>query len=210
MRASAVVTFLLVDVLLVLTPGPDWAYVIAVGLGERTLVPAVAGLVAGYALLTVLVAAGLGVLITTTHGALTAVTLVGGTYLIWLGAQIAVRRGTNAIGSAGPAPTPVSTVGVAARGAGTSGLNPKGLLLFVAVLPQFVDRGGSWPVGAQIAVLGATHMANCAVGYLALGSVARNVLAARPSAARALTRAAGVVMVVLGMLLLVGRVFSFG
>src|SRR6185437_15691053 len=51
-------TFLVVDALLVLTPGPDWAYVIAVGLGERTLVPAVAGLVAGYGALTIHVAGG--------------------------------------------------------------------------------------------------------------------------------------------------------
>src|SRR6185437_9089586 len=151
-------TFLVVDALLVLTPGPDWAYVIAVGAGERTLVPAVAGLVAGYALLTALVAAGLGVLITATPGALTAVTLVGGTHLVWLGVLVASRAAPD--GAGGTAARPSTPIGVAVRGAGTSGLNPKGLLLFVAVLPQFVDRGGSWPVAAQITLLGATHMAN--------------------------------------------------
>ena len=60
-------------------------------------------------------------------------------------------------------------LGVVARGAATSGLNPKALLLFVAVLPQFVDRHGGVPVAAQIAVLGAIHTANCAVAYLGLG-----------------------------------------
>ena len=201
-------TFLVVDALLVLTPGPDWAYVIAVGLGERTLVPAVAGLVAGYGALTILVAAGLGVLITTTPGALTAVTLVGGTYLLWLGVTLVSRRATDT--GQPPLPPPSSGVGVAARGAGTSGLNPKGLLLFVAVLPQFVDRGGSWPIPMQITLLGATHMANCAVGYLALGSLARGVFGARPTVAQTIARTAGAVMIVLGALLLAGRALSFG
>ena len=60
----------------------------------------------------------------------------------------------------------------AARGAGVSGLNPKALLLFVAVLPQFVDRHSGVPVAAQIAVLGAIHTANCAVAYLGPGTLA--------------------------------------
>lgn len=208
MRASVVATFLVVDALLVLTPGPDWAYVIAVGLDDGTLLPAVAGLVAGYGLLTVFVAAGLGVLITTSPGALTAVTLIGGTYLVWLGVAVLSRTAPAALRAT--APEPRSPVGVAARGAGTSGLNPKGLLLFVAVLPQFVDRGGTWPVAMQIAVLGAVHMTNCAVGYLALGSLARSVLGRRPSVAGALTRAAGGAMMILGVLLLAGRAFNVG
>lgn len=206
MRASAVITFLAVDALLVLTPGPDWAYVIAVGLGDRALIPAVAGLVAGYALLTALVAAGLGVLITTMPGALTTVTLVGGTYLLWLGALLALR--THAGAADATAPRPSSAAAVALRGLGTSGLNPKGLLLFVAVLPQFVDRRGSWPAALQIVILGAAHMTNCAVGYVSLGSLARNVLGARPAIIHALTRAAGGVMIVLGTLLLAERALS--
>jgi threonine/homoserine/homoserine lactone efflux protein len=90
----------------------------------------------------------------------------------------------------------------------TSGLNPKGLLLFVAVLPQFVDRLGGMPVAAQLGVLGAIHMANCAIVYLAVGTLARNALAARPTAAHALARAAGVAMIVLGMLLVLERAFA--
>src|SRR6185437_5122235 len=95
MKPSLVVTFATIDVLLVLTPGPDWAYVVAVGLREQMVLPAVAGLVAGYATLTGLVAAGLAVLITTSPGALTAVTLLGGAYLIWLGASVLSRPGED-------------------------------------------------------------------------------------------------------------------
>jgi threonine/homoserine/homoserine lactone efflux protein len=203
MRASAVVSFVAVDALLVLTPGPDWAYVIAVGMRDGLLVPAVAGLVAGYAGLTVLVAGGLGALITTTPGALTAVTLIGGAYLVWLGAGVLRRRATRRPDAS--AHGTMSSVAVAVRGAGTSGLNPKGLLLFVAVLPQFVDRAGRWPVAIQLLVLGAVHMTNCSLGYLTLGSLARTVLGARPAALGAFTRVAGGAMVILGALLLVER-----
>jgi threonine/homoserine/homoserine lactone efflux protein len=210
MKASLVATFLTIDVLLVLTPGPDWAYVLAVGLRDRMVLPAVAGLAAGYAGLTVLVAAGLAVVITTRPGALTAVTLIGGAYLIWLGVSVLSRRTGARPAEALPAGRPPraranSPTRVAARGAATSGLNPKGLLLFVAVLPQFVDRRGALPIPTQIGVLGAIHVVNCAVAYLALGTLARNLFAASPTAAHAVTRAAGTAMIGLGVLLLLER-----
>jgi threonine/homoserine/homoserine lactone efflux protein len=205
MTVGSVVTFMTIDVLLVLTPGPDWAYVVAVGLRDRLVVPAVAGLVAGYAALTALIAAGLAVLITTRPGALTAVTFVGGAYLTWLGASVLSHTSDTDAPTPEVQPRAASPVAVVARGAATSGLNPKGLLLFVAVLPQFVDRHGGLPVAAQLGVLGAIHMFNCAVVYLSVGTLARNVLGARPTAADALTRAAGAAMIVLGLLLVLER-----
>ena len=202
MRSGAVAAFLTIDVVLVLTPGPDWAYVIAVGLRDRIVLPAVAGIVAGYMVLTIAVAAGLAVLIVTSPGALTAVTLVGAAYLIWLGVSVVSRLSESGPGAPG-------VLGVVARGAATSGLNPKALLLFVAVLPQFVDRHGGVPVAAQIAVLGAIHTANCAVAYLGLGTLARNALVRRPSAAYAVTAVSGVAMIVLGGLLVVERALGW-
>jgi threonine/homoserine/homoserine lactone efflux protein len=208
MKPSLVATFMTIDVLLVLTPGPDWAYVVAVGSRERTVLPAVGGLVAGYAALTVVVAAGLALLITTSPTLLTVVTLIGGAYLIWLGASILSRPAETGDDNQPHAVQPTSTLRVAARGAATSGFNPKGLLLFVAVLPQFVDRGGGLPVPVQIGALGAIHAGNCAVAYLGLGTLARNVLAARPAAAGKVTRGAGAAMIVLGALLLLERILT--
>jgi threonine/homoserine/homoserine lactone efflux protein len=203
MKTASVTAFMTIDVLLVLTPGPDWAYVVAVGLRDGVVLPAVAGLVAGYAVLTALVAGGVAVLIATSPAALTAMTLAGGAYLIWLGAA-AVSRRTEAEALPQARPTH-SKILVAARGAATSGLNPKGLLLFVAVLPQFVDRHHGLPVAIQIGVLGAIHAGNCAVGYVGVGSLARNLLASRPTAAYTATRAAGAAMIILGALLLLER-----
>jgi threonine/homoserine/homoserine lactone efflux protein len=198
----------MIDVLLVLTPGPDWAYVVAVGLRDRMVVPAVAGLVAGYAALTALVAAGLAVVIASQPAALTAVTLVGAAYLIWLGTSVLSHPQPANPDAPESQTRPASAVHVAARGVATSGLNPKGLLLFVAVLPQFVDRLGGIPVAAQLGVLGAIHMVNCAIVYLSIGALARNALAARPTAAHTLTRAAGAAMILLGVLLVLERALA--
>jgi len=90
-------------------------------------------------------------------------------------------------------------------GVGVSGLNPKGLLIFLALLPQFTSPHGSWPVAGQIGLLGLAFMATCAAFYLALGSVARSVLNARPGPARAVSRLSGAGMVLVGTLLLVDR-----
>lgn len=91
------------------------------------------------------------------------------------------------------------------RGMGVSALNPKGLLLFLALLPQFTSPRWSWPLAAQLAFLGLVFMLTCAVFYLSLGSAARKILRARPAAARAVTRFSGAAMVVIGALLLADR-----
>jgi threonine/homoserine/homoserine lactone efflux protein len=95
-----------------------------------------------------------------------------------------------------------------AKGAGISGLNPKALLLFVALLPQFASHGTAWPFAAQIALLGLVHTANCAAVYTGVGTAARRVLRARPAIARAVTRCSGIAMIVIGLLLLADRLLG--
>jgi len=85
---------------------------------------------------------------------------------------------------------------------GVSALNPKGLLVFLALLPQFTSPRWSWPLAAQLGLLGLVFVVSCAAFYLVLGSAARRVLAARPAAARAVTRFSGAAMAVIGGLLL--------
>ncbi|MET8830572.1 LysE family translocator [Streptomyces sp. NPDC004610] len=238
MDSGTLLAFLAVDLLLVCVPGADWAYAISAGLRDRSPLPAVTGLVAGYALHTALAVAGLAVLVAGSPTALTALTVVGAVYLVWLGWGVVRRPGTA---SEGPVPVPVAgapsrgpvqvagassggsvpvegapsggSVPVASsrrrvflRGATISGLNPKGLLLYLSVLPQFLTTttggAGGWPVPAQTAVLGALHMACCAAVYLTVGLTARAVLGARPTAARAVTRTSGAAMLGIGAVLL--------
>ncbi|MFD5063052.1 MULTISPECIES: LysE family translocator [unclassified Streptomyces] len=183
-------------------PGADWAYAISAGLRDRSVFPAVAGLLAGYAGYTLLAVAGLVVIVASSATVLTALTVAGAAYLMWLGWGV-LRRPT-VLGASTEAMAS-SRGQIMLRGAGISGLNPKALLLYFSLFPQFIDPAGGWPVAAPTGLLGTLHMTACAVVYLAVGVLARSVLKARPSAARAVTRVSGAMMIVIGGFLLVER-----
>jgi threonine/homoserine/homoserine lactone efflux protein len=198
MAVGSVAAFWLVSFMLVLVPGADWAYAIAAGMSDRTVLPAVSGLLAGYVALTVVVAAGLATIVAGSPVILTVLTAVGALYLLWLGIST-LRHPPTPRADTGQAPG--SWVRRAAKGAGISGLNPKALLLFVALLPQFIVRGAAWPFAVQIALLGLVHIANCGAVYMGVGATARRVLRSRPSAARAVSRTSGAAMILISALL---------
>ncbi len=202
MAASSIVAFWAVALLLIIVPGADWAFILSSGLRGRTVLPAVSGIVLGYAGITLVVAAGVGALVARSPAFLTGLTIAGGLYLMWHGAR--TLAGPSAPGDHAGAPAGASR-GTLARGIGVSALNPKGLLVFLALLPQFTDPRGSWPPAAQLGTLGLVFVASCAVFYLCLGSFARRILGSRPAAARAITRFSGAAMIVIGALLLADR-----
>ncbi|MFZ2526240.1 MAG: LysE family translocator [Rhodococcus sp. (in: high G+C Gram-positive bacteria)] len=200
---GAVVAFWAVSFLFVLTPGADWAYAITAGLRHRAVLPAVGGMLSGHLLMTAIVAAGVAALVAGTPTLMTVLTIAGAVYLLWLGAVMLTRPASPV--QAAESGSSQSWVRQAVTGLGVSGLNPKVLLLFVALLPQFTDSAGSWPVAMQIVVLGVVHTVSCAVVYTGVGTGARVVLRARPTAARAVTTVSGVAMIVLGSVLLLER-----
>ena len=199
MAAGAVLAFWGVALVLIAVPGADWAFTISAGLRGHSVLPAVGGLVAGYVVMTVIVAAGVGAVVAGSPRALTVVTLAGGAYLVWHGVTTLLRP---------PTPHLVETAsgwGAFARGVGVSGLNPKGLLIFLALLPQFTDPRASWPVAGQLGVLGLTFALTCGAFYAALGTVARTLLQAHPGLASAVTRLSGAAMALIGATLLLSR-----
>jgi threonine/homoserine/homoserine lactone efflux protein len=206
MALGSVAAFWVTAALLIAVPGADWAFIVSAALRGRVVLPAVGGLVLGYASITAVVAIGVGALVAGSPALLTGLSVVGGLYLIWLGGTTSARP------SAPPTAADDRAVGTGwstfGKGVGVSGLNPKGLLIFFALLPQFTDPEGGWPVAGQLGALGLIFTLNCAVFYLALGSCARLVLNARPSAARAVGRVSGVAMVVVGTLLIAERVLG--
>ena len=204
MELSAVLGFALVAVALIAVPGPDWAYVLASGARDHVVAPAVSGILLGYVLITAVVVVGVGPLATTLPAALLVLTVVGAGYLVYLG--ICTLRRPAGVGSACPAAsqgrTPLRYV---ARGVGVSALNPKGLLLFLSILPQCERPEAAWPLPAQLATLGAVFIVICAAFYLPLGHAADRVLGARPGVARAVSKVAGCAMIVVGLGLLAER-----
>lgn len=229
MDPQALVGFLIVAVTLTCTPGPDWAYAIAAGLGRRSFVPAVAGLCSGYILHTILLAAGIAALMAAIPSLLLWLTVAGALYLLWLGFKTTRSwRGAGfvTVGPNGELPmhdagSPASAAGGTAastperdgsawgpflQGFGTSSINPKGLLLFVALTPQFIRTDAVFSVPLQSAVLGLSFVASTAVIYSLVAAGSRKLLRSRPTAAKAVTLSSGIIMCALGGILLVEQI----
>jgi threonine/homoserine/homoserine lactone efflux protein len=198
MAASSIIAFWTVAAVLIVAPGADWAFTLGAILRGNAVAAAVGGLVTGYAIMTATVAAGVGAVVAGSSAALTAITFVGGAYLVWLGIGTLRRPKSPVVEVGAPNRTNRDTY---LEGIGVSGLNPKGLLILVALLPQFTNPQSSWPLAAQMVALGLTFTLTCAVFYTLLGSFATAVLLARPAAARIVSRLSGIGMVATGTLL---------
>ncbi|KRE78933.1 LysE family translocator [Arthrobacter sp. Soil762] len=194
--------FVLVAVALACTPGVDWAYSITAGLRQRSFVPAVAGLCGGYILHTLLMVAGLAALLTGLPGVLGWLTVAGAGYLLWLGiSTLRSWRGAS-FSTADAVGKPANQLRTFFQGMGTSGINPKGLLFYVALVPQFVSPEASLPVPVQSGLLGLTFVLLAGAVYTCVALLARKLLQSRPGAARTVTLASGIIMVALGVGLL--------
>lgn len=202
MNPQLFIAFVIVAVTLACTPGVDWAYSIAAGLRQRSFLPAVAGLCSGYVLHTALLVAGLAALLTGVPGLLGWLTIAGAAYLLWLGVStIRSWRGASfsADDAVGQSRNQLRTF---LQGMGTSGINPKGLLFFLALVPQFVSPEASLPVPVQSGVLGLTFVLFVGIIYTAVALTSRKLLQSRPAAARVVTLGSGIIMVGLGAVLL--------
>lgn len=199
-------TFWSISLLLTCTPGADWAYVLSSTIKHKSPLPSVAGLVLGYLGLVIVVAIGAAALIEGIPGALETLTIVGALYLIWVGISI-FRNPPRAQTSDDAVPTSARKQLI--TGAGVSFLNPKALLTYLVLLPQFTTLDGSWPMILQLSILGLLHTLNCGGIYLVIGYSARKVLTARPGASKAIGLFSGGVMVIIGLLLLGEQVMKW-
>jgi len=152
--------FLVMETALSLSPGPAVFYVVSQGArgGLRRTLPAVAGIISANAIYFTLSATSLGAIIAASARFFTIAKWVGAAYLIYLG--IKALRSAAASHAVSLSETPAAEAGDRRRvylGALTLQLaNPKALLFFLALLPQFIDPGR--PVVPQMFILAATSM----------------------------------------------------
>lgn len=206
MSLSVMAGFWAVSLLLVITPGADWAYAISAGLrGRGAVIPAVAGMMSAHLGATVLVAAGMGSLVVGTPGALSVVTLAGAVYLAWMGFNM-LRHPSAPKDAEGQ--LSASPLQWALKGACLAGLNPKLFLFFLALLPQFTRLSEPWSVPAQIMCLGLLHIFGCSLVYLAVGFGAQRLLSSRPAAARRVSQMSGGIMMVIACVLAYKRIVA--
>ncbi|MEU8248711.1 hypothetical protein [Nonomuraea sp. NPDC048916] len=79
----------------------------------------------------------------------------------------------------------------------TALLNPKGVLLYLSLMPQFIDAGGGVPIGLQLTVLGVLHVLGCGAiyGLITLAAArAGHAPTTTPKAARRMTAVSGAVL----------------
>lgn len=197
MSSNLLLAFWALSISLVIVPGADWAYAISAGLKKNAIAPAVSGMLLGYTLITGVVAAGVGVLIASIPALMAILTLLGAAYLLWLGASTVAQPSVPSEGVEQES----STVGWIGRGFTVSGMNPKALLLFLALLPQFTSHVGNWSIPLQIAALGTVHMVNCAIVYTFVGLGSKLVLRTRPQLAKRVSQLSGCAMITVGLCL---------
>ena len=143
-----VLAFTLASVVLIIVPGPGVLFIVgrALSHGRRTAMATALGHATGNYVVAALVAVGLGAILQRSAQVFQVVKLAGALYLVWLGIQAIRRR--KALASAFAGVTEARGDRRAAREGFLVGVtNPKALILFGAVLPQFVDRAaGHVPV----------------------------------------------------------------
>ncbi|CNI44188.1 putative LysE type translocator [Yersinia massiliensis] len=200
MSVSMFAAFWAVSVLFVITPGADWAYAISAGIRGRRVMPAVAGMLGGHLIATLIVATGIGSIIAGTPGVLSVLTVAGAGYLLWLGIGMLSHPSAPVVDQGEDAG---SSMKWALKGFCISGLNPKVFLLFLALLPQFTDVHAAWPLPMQMTALGLVHVVSCAVVYLLVGYGSGTMLRTRPRAAQNVSQISGGLMIIIALLLLV-------
>jgi len=146
--------FLLVCFIAVLIPGPTATLIIANSLahGTRAGLLNVAGTQLGLAVMIGIVAIGLASVIEILGTWFDWIRLAGAAYLIWIGWKMV--RSAGAVDASGRAPTPRG--GFFLQGFLVALSNPKMLLYFGALIPQFIDPAGDYL--SQILLLGLTSM----------------------------------------------------
>ncbi len=204
---SLLAGYLLACLILVVTPGPDMAFVLGQALsgGARRGWAATAGVYAGVGVHILLAALGVAALVAANPALFTALRIAGAIYLLWLGAQ-AIRAALRCPGADSADPPPGISLSAAFRqGFVTNLLNPKVGLFFLAFVPLFVDPGRS-PAWVQMLILGPLLPAIALPLYALLIPAAARIAGRlrASSAGRWLDGVAGTLFVGLGVRMLLG------
>jgi threonine/homoserine/homoserine lactone efflux protein len=178
MQIELWLAFVAATVVLLILPGPTILTVISysVSHGRRANIPLVAGVALGDSTALVVSLLGLGALLATSAFWFTVVKVAGGLYLLYLGIKLLLAGASPQ--SLSKPQAPHSLWRLLASTYLVTALNPKGIVFFVAFLPQFLNA--SAPLVPQLWLLGATFVTLAALNagvYALFASTARDVLA---------------------------------
>jgi threonine/homoserine/homoserine lactone efflux protein len=174
----------------------------ALGHGRKPAAAIVAGVALGDVTAMSASMVGLGALLATSAALFTALRWIGGAYLIYLG--IKLWRAPVEAADAAQAP-PINTLRMFLHAYAVTALNPKGIIFFVAFVPQFLVA--SQPFWPQVLVLETTFVTLAIVNsalYSLMAAAARKKLR-QPRVQRAVNRTGGSILVGAGIFAAVWR-----
>jgi homoserine/homoserine lactone efflux protein len=197
--------FVAASAVLLALPGPTILTVISYSLahGRRATVPLVAAVALGDSTALLLSILGLGALLAASALWFSVVKWIGGLYLLYLGARMLMSKSDAAEAFAPHAPT--SRRRLFAHTWLVTALNPKGIVFFVAFLPQFVSPRAD--AATQLWVLAGTFVFMAAINaalYAIFASTARQLLAS-PKAQRRFNLLGGSLLSAAGLWALLAR-----
>ena len=187
-----------VAVVIALTPGPNNFCGLNNGLraGVGAALVATLGRVAAFAIFLTISAVGLGAMLLASEAAFTAVKWAGAVYLFWIGWNAWCSRSFGAAPFLDPENGNTSAARVSLRGLVLQEFllgitNPKAIILFAAIFPQFIDPGQ--PTARQFLVLGSIYLLAEFVSTTIYASGGRQIrrLIRTPRAVVRLNRATG-------------------
>jgi threonine/homoserine/homoserine lactone efflux protein len=205
---ETLLAFTLAGVILVIIPGPSVLFIVgrALAHGRRAALASVAGNTAGASLVVLVVALGLGAIAAQSVAVFTTLKLVGAAYLVYLGVQTIRKRG-DIVARLGEPAAPADRR-MFWQGVIVGVTNPKVLVFFAAVLPQFVDTGAG-NATTQMLVLGllfAMIASTLDSGWALVAGTARTWFATSPARLRWMGGIGGTSLIVMGAgLALTGR-----
>jgi threonine/homoserine/homoserine lactone efflux protein len=198
--------FMLLSYALIVIPGPNVLFVISrsLQLGRAAGLAAVLGGQLGVYVQVIAVAFGIGALVERSATVFTFIKLAGAAYLVYLG--INALRHRRSLSAALDAPVVATSRGRMLRDGFVVGVfNPKAIVFFAAVLPQFADRSaGHVPV--QLLLLGVVFMAIALVSdsmWAIIASTARSWFARSPRRLALVGGTGGLIMIGIGVSLAV-------
>jgi len=204
--------YLIAATLIILAPGPSVLFTIAraISWGRATAVATVLGNALGMFTISILVAVGLGPVLQRYHSVYIGVQWVGALYLVYLGID-AIRHSKEHAQSmtdlSGGKPSLMKTI---RQGYLVGVLNPKSMVFFAAILPQFTDHEKGH-LTSQLLLLGAIFCIICFFSDGTWGIVAgtlRNWLSSDARRLERLRAGGGIVMVGLGIITFVNSLLN--
>lgn len=197
--------FVVAVYVLILIPGPSVLFVVSrgVALGRRAAMATVMGNTLGLLFQLLVVCIGLGTLLARSDALFTVVKLIGAGYLMLLGVR-AIRQRKELAGALNPlAIEPRRTRRIVREGFTVGATNPKGVLMFTALVPQFIEPARGHTT-LQLATLGLICVL---IGLLSDSSwamasgTARQWLGRSPRRLERMSTAGGVTMIGVGAVL---------